>query len=49
MQGDNAWSIAEEYCGGGDAWPEAVSHNAQHSASKPATGTSFRVRVRYGS
>ena len=48
MQGDNAWSIGEEYCGGGHAWPGVVSRNPQNSASKPAAGTSFRVRVRYG-
>ena len=46
LQGDSAWSLAEEYSGGGTAWPEIVSSNPGVDTVKPSTGTTLRFRVR---
>lgn len=46
VQGDTAWSIAEEYRGSGQAWPEVVSSNPHANMAKPATGMTVRVAVR---
>lgn len=45
MQGDSAWGMAEDYGGGGDAWPEVIASNPGNDAASTFTA---RVRVRYG-
>jgi hypothetical protein len=46
LQGDTAWSIAEEYTGSGTSWPEVVASNSNVDTAKPVAGTTLRVRVR---
>ncbi|KAL3142220.1 hypothetical protein ABBQ38_002568 [Trebouxia sp. C0009 RCD-2024] len=47
-EGDTAWSLAEEYSGTGQAWPEVVSSNPHANMAKPGAGMSVRVSVRMG-
>ena len=46
LQGDTAWSLAEEYSGSGANWPQIVSENPDVDMAKPSLGATVRVRVR---